>query len=49
MQVKFEQNRLVKTRRTFELFDKKPAFFKTIFDKALMPFWKTFFVAEPIV
>ena len=42
MLVKFEQNRMVQTTQNFELFDKKPRFFKTIFDKALTPFWKTF-------
>ena len=29
-----------------ELFDKKTGFFKTIFDKALAPFWKTFLQLE---
>ena len=42
MPVKFEQNRMVQTTRNFELFDKKPVFFITIFDKELTPFWKTF-------
>ena len=48
MLVKFEQNCVVQTTRHFELFEKKkkkkkkPCFFTTIFDKALMPFWKTF-------
>ena len=42
MLVKFEQNRIVQTTRNFELFDKKKMFFKTIFDKALAPFWKMF-------
>ena len=42
MLVKFEQNHMVQTRN-FELFDwKKKMFFKTTFDKTLMPFWKTF-------
>ena len=40
--VKLEQNRTVKTTRNFELFEKKSGFFKTILDKALTPFWKTF-------
>ena len=42
MLVQFEQNRVVQTTRNYELFDKKIGFFKTIFDKALMPFWKIF-------
>ena len=43
MLVIFEQNRMVQTRKKkFELFDKKNRFFKTIFDKALTPFWKAF-------
>ena len=42
MLVKFEQNRMVKTTRNFELFDKKLGLLKTICDKALAPFWKTF-------
>ena len=42
MLVKFEQNRMVQTARNFELFDKNVGFLKTIFDKALAPFRKTF-------
>ena len=42
MLVKFEQNRMVRNIQNFELFDKNPCFFKTIFDKALTPFWKMF-------
>ena len=45
MLVKFEQNRMVQTTRNVEPFDKKKKtkhFFKTIFDKALAPFWNTF-------
>ena len=42
MLVKFKQNRMVQTTRNFEVFYKKNGFFKTIFDKALTPFWKTF-------
>ena len=42
MLVKCEQNRMVQTTRNFELFDKKIGFLKTIFDKALTPFWETF-------
>ena len=43
MLVKFEQNRMVQTTRNSELFvKKKNRFFKTIFDQALTPFWKTF-------
>ena len=42
MLVKFEQNRMVLTTQNFELFDQKTpqknGFYKTIFDKALMPF-----------
>ena len=38
MLVKFEQNPMVQTTWNFELFDKKPGFLKTIFDKALTPF-----------
>ena len=38
----FEQNRTVQTIGDVELFDKKTVFFKTIFDKALTPFCKTF-------
>ena len=37
MLVKFERNRMVQTTRNYELFDKKPGFLKTIFDKALTP------------
>ena len=41
MLVKFEQNRMVWTTHmhNFVLFDKK---WLTIFDRVLMPFWKTF-------
>ena len=43
MLVIFKQNRMVQTAQDFELFDKKKTrFLKTIFDKALTPFWKTF-------
>ena len=43
MLVKFEQNRMVQTIQNFDLFDKKKKKrVLTIFDKALMPFWKTF-------
>ena len=43
MLVKFEQNRMVHyTTHNFELLDKKPGFFYTIFDQALAPFLKTF-------
>ena len=38
MLVKFEQNCMVQNIQNFELFDKKPGLFKTIFDKALTPF-----------
>ena len=37
--VKFEQTRMVRPIQNFELFDKK---WLTIFDKVLMPVWKTF-------
>ena len=39
MLVKFEENPMVRTIQNFVLFDKK---WLTIFDKVLMPFWKTF-------
>ena len=43
MLVKFEQNRMVQTTQNFKIFDqKKKQVLKTIFDKALTPFWKTF-------
>ena len=47
MLVKFEKkNRMVRTKRIFELFDKKKKkkerFFITILEKELTPFWKTF-------
>ena len=42
MLVKFEQNCIVQTTRNFELFDKNPSILKTIFDKALTPFWNAF-------
>ena len=46
MLVNFEQNRMVQTTNNFELFDqkntKKTGFLKTIFDKRLISFWKTF-------
>ena len=46
MLVKFEQNCMIQTTRNFELFDKKKkkknGIIKTIFDKALTQFWKTF-------
>ena len=44
MLVNLEQNRMVQTTRNFEFFDKKQVFItiKTIFDKELTPFWKTF-------
>ena len=39
MLVKFEQNRMVQTARSFELFDKKKTgFYVTIFDKELTQF-----------
>ena len=48
MLVKFEQTRMVQTKlNLMSFFDKKKkkkkknVFFKTIFDKALTPFWKT--------
>ena len=41
MLVKFEQNLKVVATWNFELFDKRAGFFITIFDKELMPFWKT--------
>ena len=40
MLVKFEQNRMAQA--TILSFLTKSRGFKTIFDKALMPFWKTF-------
>ena len=52
MLVKLEQNHMVQTTQNFELFDKKKKnrFFKTIFDKVLIPFWKMFlYVAETII
>ena len=42
MLVKFEQNPMVRNIKKCELYDKKTGFFKTIFDKALTPFWKSF-------
>ena len=45
MLVQFEQNRIIRMVQTtlnFELFDKKPGFFTTIFNKELPQFWKTF-------
>ena len=39
MLVKFEQNCMVWTVQNFEFFDKK---WLSIFDKVLMPVWKTF-------
>ena len=50
MLVEFEQNRMVKTTRNLELFDKnrfkkKP---KNILDKALTPFWKTFLLLKQL-
>ena len=38
----WKKNRMVQTTQNFEIFDKKTFFLKTIFDKALTPFWKTF-------
>ena len=38
--MKFEQNRMVRTKQNFKLFLKKK--WLTIFDKVLTPFWKTF-------
>ena len=38
-QVKFQQNRMVRTIQNFALFDKK---WLIIFDKVLTPFWETF-------
>ena len=52
MLVKFEQNRMVQITRNFELFDKKQTKkrgFKTIFEKALTPFWKTFLWLKQLV
>ena len=37
----FEQNHMVQTTQTFELFQKTKKI-KTIFEKVLMPFWKMF-------
>ena len=42
MLVKCEQNCMVQTTHNIELFDKNVGFLKTIFDKALTPFCKTF-------
>ena len=46
MLLKFEQNLMIQSTRHFELFMKKKQtknrFSKTIFDKALAIFWKTF-------
>ena len=42
--VKFEHTRMVRTTQNAELFNKKVL--KTISDKALTPFWNSFFVAE---
>ena len=42
MLVEFEQNHIVQTIPNYELFDQKTGFFKTIFDKRLTPFSKTF-------
>ena len=39
MLVQFEQNRMVRTIQSLELFDKK---WLTIFDKVLTPFWNMF-------
>ena len=39
MLVKFKQNRMERNKQILELFGKK---MKTIFDKVLTPFWKTF-------
>ena len=49
MLVKFEQNLMVQTTRNFELFDKKIWVFKTIFDNALKPFWKTFLKLKQLI
>ena len=38
MPVKFEQNRMIRNIKNFELFGKKRL---TIFEKVLTPFWKT--------
>ena len=40
--VKLKQSGMVQTTRNFECFNKKIGFFKTIFEKAMTPFWKTF-------
>ena len=47
--VKFKQNRVVQTTQILSILKKKNqtnkqknTHFKTIFDKALTPFWKTF-------
>ena len=42
MLAKFKPNHMVQNVENFELFDKKHEFFKTIFDKTLTPFCKTF-------
>ena len=42
MLMKFEQNCMVQTTQNFELFDQKTRDFRTIFDKTLAPFLKTF-------
>ena len=39
---------MVQTTQNLEVFDKKP-FFKTIFDKALKPFWKTFLLLKQLL
>ena len=38
--VKFEQNRMIRYIRNFELFDRNQGFFKAIFGDDLKPFWK---------
>ena len=49
MLVKFEQNRMVLGIRNFELFDKNPGFFKTIYDKAMAPFKKNVSAAKTVI
>ena len=47
MLVKFEQDRMVQAIRNFELLTTKRVF-KTIFDKALTPFRKTFLLLKQL-
>ena len=48
MLAKFEPNRIVQNVQNLSFWGKKSSFFKSIFDKALTPFCKTFLYVKQL-